>query len=337
MAITKLTDIIEPATYLRYQSEYRPEKFDLLASSVITSPQAEVASQLGAGGTIIDMPSWLDVDRSAPNIPSDNEATIASPAKMTSYNAKARKLFWHKSWSSTRLAGVVSTGAPGDPLRKIVDFTTNYWRYQSQNAVIKFLDGVYASNVANNSSDMVYSVYSDVASPAAANKISYAAINRARVTAGEFMNDMGTIVVHSKVYADMLDQQGITFIQPKDFPFQISMFGGMQVIVSDMVTTVTGTNSPAYRSYILGPGAVAMTWVMPEDAVATEREESQGNGGGVDTLHNRRHGLISVAGWSFVSGSVSGKYPTPTELATASNHTRVALRNNIPISYLITN
>jgi hypothetical protein len=337
MAITKLADVIEPATYLRYQSEYRPEKFDLLASNVIASPEGEVASQLSAGGTIIDMPYWFDVDRSVPNIPTDNEATIATPAKMTSYDMKARKIFWHKSWSSTRIAGVVATGNAGDPLRKIVDFTTNYWRYQAQLAAIKSLDGVLANNVAADSSDMLYSVYSDVASPAAANKISYAAINRARVTAGEFMNDMATIVVHSKVYADMLDQQGITFIQPKDFPFQISMFGGMQVIVSDMVTTVTGTNSPKYRSYIMGPGAVAFATRLPEDAVATEREESQGNGGGVDYLHNRRYHIVHPFGFSFISGSVSGKYPTHAELATAGNWDRVMQRNNIPLAYLETN
>jgi Major capsid protein 13-like len=337
MAITKLADIIEPSTYLRYQSEYRPEKFDLLASSAISAPEGEVAAQLSAGGTIIDMPYWFDVDRSVPNIPSDNEATIATPAKMTSYDMKARKIFWHKSWSAARLAGVVATGNPGDPLRKIVDFTTNYWRYQTQNAIIKTLDGVLADNTGNDSSDMLYSVYSDVASPVAANKISYAAINRARLTAGEFLNDMGIIVVHSKVYGDMLDQQGITFVMPKDFPYQISMFGGMQVVVSDMCTVTTGSNSSKYRSYIMGAGAIAMTERLPEDAVATQREEDQGNGGGVDYLHNRRYMIVHPFGFSMISGSVSGKYPTHAELATAGNWNRVAQRNNIPIAWLETN
>lgn len=338
MAITKLTDIIEPAVYLRYEREFLPEKLDLLSSAAFVAPPGEVAGQMAQGGSIIDVPFWQDIDRNEPDIPTDNEATISTPAKVTATKFRVQKLFWVRSWSSMRLAGIIATGNGGDPLKNIADFTINYWRRQVQKATIKVMDGVLADNVANDSSDLLYSIYSDIATPLAANKISFAAINRARYKFGEFMNDnVTTIVVHSKVYADMLDQEAITFIRPSQYPFEIATFGGMQVVISDDCTTVSGTNSPKYRSYLLGAGAVGYMTYYPDDAIETWKNPLAGNGNGQDYLINRRQVFIAPHGWSYIKGSQSGKGPTYAELATAGNWDRVMQKNNCRIAYLESN
>ena len=168
-----------------------------------------------------------------------------------------------------------------------------------QITAIKIADGVLASNVTNNAADMRYVTYSDVVTPASSNKISPAAVNATRLTMGEMMNDLGTIIMHPKVYTDALNQENITFVQPSKLPFKIAMFSGCQVIVSEDATVVSGANSPKYRSYMFGAGSLQKEMHFPEVPVETFRDPNKGNGGGVETLYNRRHVLIHPLGFRF--------------------------------------
>lgn len=337
MALTKISDIIQPAVYLKYQKEYTPEKLDLLNSAAFGNPLPELASQMTAGGSVIDVPFWQDTSRVEPNGQTDDDAVLATPLKISAAQMTARKLYWHQSWQQADLAGAFATGNTKDPLRQIADYTENYWRRIQQITAIKMLDGVLADNVANDAGDMRYLIYSDIVTPLAANKISPAAVNRARFTMGEMMNELAVIVMHSKVYTDALDQENITFIRPSQLPFQIAMFAGCQVIVSDDVTVVTGTNSPKYRNILFGAGSLQKEMHFPEVAVETFRKPDAGNGGGVETLHNRRHALIHPNGFRFLSASVAAKSPTWAELQTATNWDRKYQRKNIKLAFLETN
>lgn len=338
MALTQITDIVNPAVFLQYQKDYTPQLFDLLGSSAITGVPAEVSAQMRAGGTIIDMPFWNDIARGEPAITNDDPSSIGVPKNVTASQEKARKLFLAEGWSQADLAGMIATGSAKDPLAQISDNIALYWRNAAQTTIIKVLDGIRADNAANDSSDMRYSVYSDIATPLAANKISPAAITRARLTMGEMMNEIGTIVMHSKVYGDALDQEAISFVQPSNLPYQIPRFAGMNVVVSDSCTLSTGySNTPMYRSYILGAGALAWDEEMPANAVEIHREPMQGNFGGTTTLITRRNRLFHVKGYSFISGSVAGKSPTWAELATAANWDRKRARKSVRIAFLETN
>lgn len=337
---TKIADILEPAVWLKYSQEHLPEKLDLLASSAVSSSlPPEVGAQMSAGGTIIDMPFWQDTDRSEPNLVSDDDTVTAPNLKITASKEKARKIFAHKSWGQSALAGIFATGSGHDPLKSLAGFTERYWRRIAQLYIIKVLDGVLADNVANDSADMRYSVYSDIATPLAANKISPAALTAVRLTMGEFMDDLGTIVMHSKVFGDALNQEAISFVQPSHLPFKIAQFAGMQVIVSDDVTVVSGTNSPKYRSYVFGQGAIAYTQQAPTDtpAIETKWEPGLANGGGFEVLHTRRNMLFHPRGFQFTSSSVAAKSPTWAELATAANWDRKMARKNCKFAYLETN
>lgn len=337
MALTKISDIIEPAIYLNYTKEYTPEKLDILSSSAVGAAPAELASQMTAGGSTIDVPFWQDTSRVEPNAQTDDDTVSATPLKISATKQTARKLYWHQSWQQADLAGAFATGNTKDPLRQISDFTEKYWRRVTQITLVKMLDGILADNVANDSADMRYLIYSDVASPAASNKISPAAVNRVRFTMGEMMDELSIIIMHSKVYTDALDQEAISFVQPDKLPFKITMFAGCAVIISDDCTVVSGTNSPKYRSYLFGPGALAYNMHFPETAVETFRNPEKGNGGGVETLHNRRHVLIHPQGFRFTSASVAGKSATWAELGTAANWDRKYQRKNIKIAFLETN
>ena len=337
MDLTKIADIQEPAIWTQYTKDYIPKKFTFIDSSCVGMPPPEVMSQMTAGGTIIDMPFWQESSHSEPKIMSDDETAVIATKKITADKSKARKMFWAEAWSQADLAGVFATGSAKDPLAQIADYIMNYWRNASQECVIAALNGVLADNVANDSSDMLYSVYSDTTTPAASNKMSYAAMNATRATLGDFMDDVTTIIVHPKVYTDMLNQEEITFVQPSNLPFKIPTFGGMEVIHNAACTTVAGTNATKYRSYLMGAGAIGFTMHMPEMAQEVDREPGQGNGGGVTKLYTRRHALVHPGGFKWNEASVAGRSPSFTELATATNWDRVTDRKNIKIAYLETN
>jgi hypothetical protein len=339
MALVKFSDILEPAVWLKYGKEYTPEKLDIISSNVVSGLDEDLQGQMSAGGSIIDMPFWQDISRVEPNGMTDDETTSATPLKTGASEEKARKLYWHQSWSQADMAGVIATGNRADPLKAIAEFAEGYWRRVTQLTLIQVLNGVLADNVANDSADMRYRIYSDVVagSITAANRISPAALTAARLTMGEFMDELGTIIMHSKVYGDALNQEAISFVQPSHLPFKIATFAGMSVIVSDDVTVTAGTNSPMYRSYILGPGVVTYGTSMPDIPVEVFRNPEKGNGGGVETLHNRRYALIHPKGFKYLSASGTSKSPTWANLATAANWDRVRQRKNIKLAYLETN
>src|SRR6185312_10662362 len=92
-----------------------------------------------------------------------------------------------------------------------------------------------------------------------------------------------------------------------------------------------------YLNVIFGRGAVAFAegpGLMPFEIF---RWPAQGNGAGVEELWSRRNNCIHPAGYSFTSASVAGASPSATELATASNWSRVVpQRKQIPLSFVVT-
>ena len=339
MAITKLTDIIEPSVYLDYMQNEFPEKNAFMATGILMPAPAEVQAQMNAGGSIIDMPKWDDLARAEPDIWSDNEATLATPGKVTTLQEKAVKNYWHRSWSNMSLAGIIATGQTKDPERVAIERMGAWWTKNDQAVILSMAAGVIADNVANDSGDMVYDIYSDIASPAAANKISKAAVTQARLTMGDHLSELGVIAVHSAVYGTMLDNDDIDFIPDSNQPGEIPTFNGLRVVYDDDMPVATGVNSDEYTSYLFGAGAFVRAdgSIDADEAFERDRTPAAGNGGGQTVIHTRRHTLLHCKGISFISGSVAGKSPTRAEMALAANHNRILDRKQIPLVALKTN
>lgn len=338
MATTKIADLIEPSVYLNYMQEELPEKNRFVRMGILASPPEEVTSQMNAGGSVIDMPYWNDLTRGEPDIMSDDDSTESTPDKITAEKDRAVKHYWHKSWSNMDLSGLVATGDRNDPVKVVLDRFGEWWIGAEQRALINSCKGVFADNSSNFSSDMIYSVYSDISSPTAANKISQAAVDRARLTMGDSLNDLVAIAVHSTVYGDMLDNDAIDFIQESQLPGRIPTFMNLMVIVDDQMPVTTGSNTDKYTCYLFGRGAFASTdgALDAEYAFERDRNPEKGNGGGQTVVHTRRHTLLHPRGIKF-DGTPAGKSPTFTELADGANWTRVYERKNIRLAALEVN
>lgn len=336
MATTQIADIIEPAVYLQYMQYERPEKNAFIRSGIVAPAPEEIQSQMDAGGWTIDMPEWDDLGRDEPDIISDDPNTDAVLAKVGTRSTQAIKHGLHKGWSAMDLAGMKATGKRMDPVSVVLERMGAYWTYVEQQKLISSCKGVFADNSANDSADMIYSVYSDVASPAAANRLSPAAVNRARLTMGDNLNELVAIGIHSDIYASVLDGDNIDFERDSDAPFGVGRYMGLEVIVDDTLPITTGTNSDKYTCYLFGRGAFGMAEaaVDAEWAFERERKPAAGNGGGQTNVHTRRKMLLHPRGFDFTKASMAGVCPTNAELATATNWDRKYLRKSIRLAAL---
>lgn len=339
MALNQRADNIEPEVYLSYMEEEYPERNMFVKSGIFATPPATVAAQLNAGGTLINMPYWDYLPVTSGVIPTDNPADILTTQKVTADKDIARKLFRVEGYSGARLAGLLATGDGKAAEKHALRNMGTVWENIEQSMLISTMKGIFADNVANDSGDMVYSVYSDIASPAASNKFSRAAFDRACQTLGDRLGDIACIAMHSTVYLNLQDNDDIEFLQESKLDREIPYFKGRMVIVDDKMPVTAGTNSSKYTCYLFGKGSInyAQQSLPADEALAYEREELQGNGGGVDSMVMRRGLLMHPGGIKWTESSVAGAYPTNAELEAAANWDRVYDRKNIKIAALEVN
>ena len=345
MASSTIADIIEPRVFTPYMQENRPEKLVMMErSGILSAPDEALASRFMSGGRKIEVPYWNDLDRNEPSIINDGDTAI-TPEKITADDLIAYKHRMAKAWASKSITGMVATGDARSPMEQVASRVNSYWSWVKEMHIMNIATGVIADSVANHSGDMVFDVYQDVASPAASNRISSAAVNRARLTMGDAMENLRAIGMHTHVYATLLDDEKIDFVQPSDLPFQIPTYMEMTVFYSDFFPVTTGTNSDKYTCFLYGAGAFKHIDEVPSEPtiygnMGTEitRDPNTGNGGGEDQLITRRYELLHPAGLSWTSASMAdANGATFSELATAANWTRKYMRKNIPISALEVN
>ncbi len=339
MAVTKITDIITPEIYLGYRAEQFPELNAFIKSGIYTAPPPDVVSQLNAGGDTIKSPYWDYIPRGAPQIPSDDDASDITPKKVSADKMSMRKHYWVEAWSSMDLTGIMATGNRKDPEGHLLKSLANYWVGAEQTMLIASCIGLFADNAANDSSDMTYSVYSDIASPVAANKFSRSAFDRACNTLGDRMGDVVAIAMHSSVYLSLHDNEDIDFVHDSKLEKDIPHYKGRLVIVDDQMPVTTGTNSDKYTSYLFGRGAFAYAKAAldADYIIESEREALTGNGGGQTTTVVREQCLLHPMGADWLESSVAGVSPTEVELKSAANWDRKYVRKNIKIASLETN
>lgn len=333
---TRLADAVEPKNFLKYSKDMRNERNVLVNSGIYASLPEDVQTALSnKGGRTIDMPFWNELDRSEPDIMTDDPAEKSSPGKITAGSDQAVKQYLHKSWSYMQLASIL-TGE--DISKRIAEFAMSYWEWEEMARIVASMTGVMNANIADNGGDMVFRSYSDLASPTAANRISGSVITRGRLTMGDAMNNLAAIGMHSKIYGDLLDQEKIEFIKPSNAPKEIPTYQGLQVLYDDSFPVIPGANSPRYVSMLFGKGLIAYgEGDIRGRKVSVEEKEDSGNGGGEEILHNRKGVLMHPRGIKFKGANMAKGSPSFAELRDAANWERVHQRKNIRVAFLETN
>ena len=154
---------------------------------------------------------------------------------------------------------------------------------------------------------------------------------------GDAASGLSAIAVHSSVMAQMVKNDDIVYIPDSMGRLTIPTYMGLRVIVDDGMTVTAGTTDGfIYTSVLFGDSAFGYGVGSPEVPIEIEREASQGNGGGIETLWLRNTWILHPAGFQ-ATGTPAGESFTNAELAVATSFDRVLERKLIPISYLRTN
>lgn len=341
MAVVQLADIVEPQVFTDYVIRNTMARNALVAAGVATR-NGEIEAQLRAGSHSFTVPNWFDLGDDEANVVDDVPTNKSTPYKLGTGKQLVRKSFLHNSWSAMNLASEI---AGSDAIDRISARAAAYWSRQLQKRLVASLQGVYADNVANDSSDMVLDIAGATnADVSASTKFSATAVIDAAAELGDNLEAITAIAMHSDVYRAALKLDLIATMQDSQGrPFQT--FRGLAVVVDDGLpyTPAAGSGSTdaaaEYTTVLFGAGAFGYGVTEPAIAEGTEVEKipSAGNGGGQQVLHSRINMGVHPAGYSWVETAVASESPTIAELRTATNWNRVFERKAIPLAYLVTN
>ncbi len=336
MATTRISDVIVPEVFYPYMIQRTKERGAIFQSGILRS-DANLTSFLAGGGKTANVPFWRDLTDVDSDIGSDDPAQLSVPGKIQSAKDVAARQVRTKSWSSMRLSGVL---AGDDPMKAIGNLVADWWTRNFNTLLVSTLHGVYLSNVANNSGDMVKDISLATGTPAAANLISAEAILDTKQTMGDAAEDLSTLIMHSAIFTRLQKQNLIDFIPDARGEVRFPTYLGYRVVVSDTAKIITGSGPTKYVTYLLGNEAIAFNEqpMSTSPNIEVERKPDQGNGVGGDILYTRRQFALHPYGIKWNDASVAGEFPTTAELADPANWTRVyPERKQVPISFLITN
>lgn len=336
MALVQLADIIDVTIFKDLPAVNSPEKTAFWDSGIINN--SPLLTQLAnEAGKTAELPFWNDIDPTDEvNYSTDDPTDIAVPKKIVQGEQIAKKAFVNQGWSEADLAAELVLG--GTAMQQIRNRTDMYFKRQWQRRLIAAANGVLADNVANDSSDMVV----DVASESIAGQTDLTRFNSdvfisAVFTSGDMSETLGITAVHSHIMERMVRNDEIVYMPDSEGRLVIPTYKGTRVVMDDSLPVIAGTTDGfKYVSVIFGPGAFGYGEGSATVPVEIEREATQGEGGGVETLWVRKTWLLHPFGFK-QTGTPAGVSYTLAELAAATSWDRVVERKNVPMAFLITN
>jgi len=338
MAITKVGDIVKPEIFLPYLQQETTVKSNLIRSGILV-PDAQLDSVLAGGGNTFNEPSFRDLPDDDDNVSTDNEATLATPSKVTTSKEIQVRMSRNRSWSGMDLAADL---AGADPMSAVISRVADYKNRRLQSSFIATVKGLFADNAAaatgtdtHTINDMTVDIKGVSFSDGVTNFSAEAVID-AKLTMGDSMDELGLICVHSIIYGRMQKNNLIDLIPDSQGVYNIPVFNGMIVIVDDSMPASTGV----FESWLFGRGSFRFGQGLPKVPLASERVEAAGNGSGQETLHHRWEWIIHPVGCAYVGTAPSGGPSNAADsnnLANAGSWSRVwPERKQIHIARLIT-
>ena len=328
MAVTQISDVIVPDVFNPYVVERTAELTQLYLGGIISN-NAELNALAMAGGKSINMPFWNDLTGDDEVL---SDAGALTPAKIDSGQDVAALLMRGRAWQVNDLAKALSGD---DPMGAVADLVAEYWARKFQAVLIASMSGVFADNVANDSTDMVIDIaVEDTASYTAATQISVDAIIDSGGTMGDSETKITGICVHSDVYRALRKLKALDEVQSTDGSVSVRTVDGKVVMVDDSCPKVAGSTSGfKYTSYVFGDGAFGMGNGAAPVPTETDRDTLAGN----DILITRNHFIMHPRGIKATGVGVAGSSPTNAELALAASHDRVYDRKNVRLGAIVTN
>jgi hypothetical protein len=313
MAETRISDVIVPEVFAPYTFEQSVNTNKLLSSGAINQ-STEIGMYLAGGGLTFNLSSWDSTANSSADydVSDDDPASIATPEKIASKQQICPRLERNRSWSTTDLSGHL---AGSDPMGAIATKISDYVNKQRNNTVVSTLSGFLA---CANMSTQVNTI---------ATGITASDVIETTAGWGDFTANGDIIGMHSATYRSLQKQNLITFDALNVQDIGWGTYLNFTVFVDDAMP-FDGVDE--YTTVLFQTGGIGFGSVVRGNAVETDREPLQGNGGGVEILVVRDCYSFHINGSKWI-GTAAGTTPSNAELATGTNWDIAAELKNIPV------
>lgn len=325
---TLRSDVIIPEVFTPYVIEQTTLRDAFLASGVV-QPMAELNAT--EGGDFVNVPFWKA------NLSGDFEvltdSTSLTPGKISADKQVGVILHRGRAWEARDLAALA---AGSDPMAAIGAKVADYVANQRQKDLIKCLEGVFGALTGSDSPAFSALRFDTTGMTALGPR----QVAKARALLGDQGDKLTAVAMHSAVYYDLVERKAIDYVTAVEARqtalgtaedafggsiagaygnVSVPTYMGMRVIVSDDLAP-TSTNYPVY---FFTQGAIASGEQL---ALQTETDRdilAKSDAMSID-LHYTYHPV--GAKWN-----VSTTNPTPAQLATVGNWTKVYETKNIGI------
>lgn len=340
----RLSDVFIPSVYGSYMAVNNPETSAFVEAGIVASNDAlnAIARQ---GGKLPTMPFWQDIDPALePNYSNDDPADIAVPNKIGTGTMTARTAWLNQGFAEMDL--VVEMSAQ-EPLQHVRNRFGTYWTRQLERRVIATCVGILADNVANDGGDMIVDISAaDTTNDANAQKFNGDVFVDAAYTMGDQAESIRAIAVHSAIMARMVKDDDIDWVQSSSGGIRIPTYKGRTVVVDDQLPVSGSGADRIFTSILFGGGAFgfgsqdgnvfAIGVGTPKTPFELERSATTGNGGGSESIWERKTWLTHPLGFDWVEGgaALAEMSPTLADLRLAAHWDRVVDRKNCPIAFI---
>lgn len=314
-----------PQLFLAYQQEEIQDRNALVNSGLMVTNDA-IQSEFAKGGKTIDLPFFGDLTGDSEIL---SDTTGLTPVNLTGDVQTGVRNLRGKVWQSSDLAGDL---AGDDPMQAIGRRTGQYWVRDMQKTLISVLRGIFASGGPLASSHAVGGTSTQLSQSSMVDGIA---------KLGDAGQELTGVIMRSPVYyalmkMDLLIPASTTSQLDTRLSrerLELQTYLGRPVFVDDTLPVEVGAGTggaDVHHTYFFGPGAFGYATAPTKTPLETDRNSLKG----IDYLINRTSYLVHPNGISWV-GNAAGAAPTNTELATASNWSKVFTDNrNIRITQL---
>ena len=331
---TLRSDVIIPEVFTPYVIEQTTLRDSFLASGVV-QPMAELNAT--EGGDLINVP-FFSANLTG-NFEVLSDSSSLTPSKITTDKQVGVILHRGRAFESRDLAALA---AGSDPMAAIGQKIGAYIAHQRQKDLLSCLSGVFGSVNSTTSDAAFFGLTIDGGSGDSPTVLSPRHVAKAKSLLGDQGDKLTAVCMHSAVYYDLVERKLVDYVLAGDgnggsatasggtiAPAYgggndtVPTYCGLRVIVSDDVAKTGSGSSTEYSTYFFTAGAVASG---EQAGLQTETDRdilAKSDAMSID-LHYCYHPVGSK--WA-----VTTTNPTPTQLETVSNWSKVYETKNIGI------
>lgn len=322
MAATTIADIVQNTEFARYVQQETAERSAIIQSGIAVPDPVinELAGKAGTSGTTINMPFWNDI--SGIDSPLD-ESDIAID-KISAAQDVAVILRRAKGWGASDLSADL---AGDDPAARIASRVAAYRARMRQKAFMAMVKGVFASNVANDGSDLLLDITIDGNGDAVTDGtevLGRDTLLEAAQLLGDAKQGLTAIAMHSQAETRLNIIGGSSNLYaPKDKDNVLSRYNGFNIVMDDDCEFDDSTGECTI--ILFAAGACALNDV-PEKVPFEFFRNAKGS---QDEMYSRDAYVCHLRGVKWLGASMAKSSPSNTELALAANWSRVYERKHV--------